>query len=117
MSTDLPYTAHVPDHHPRFLQARFGVQPAHKPGYVSFRVTAKVIETIKGNPLPTIEYFQTHEAPSDGPAGPAATVVISLQRSSDGVLFVLDNGYVFPFSDAVLKAGRARACGRSASPP
>jgi len=103
----LPYTAHV-----QIIAAvpagEIRDSSSHKPGYVNFRVSAKVIETIKGARLPKIEYFETHEAPSAGPRA-GSHVVISLQRNPDGSLFVPDNGYVFPFSEGVLKQARRAA--------
>lgn len=113
----LPYTAHV-QITAAVPAGEIRESSTHKPGYVSFRVTARVIETIKGRHVPKIEYFETHEAPSAGPRA-GSHIVISLQRSPDGVLSVPDNGYAFPISDAVLKQARKAAGGarhRSSKP-
>jgi len=78
-------------------------------GYVRFRVRGAVIETIKGSAVDHIEYFETHEAPTNGPKW-SSRVLVSLRKAPDGTLFAPDNGYVFPATDAVI--GEARKATR-----
>lgn len=74
-------------------------------GVITFRVQATVVEPIKGRAVANVEYLETREAPSAGPH-PGARIVVSLVEGGDGVLFVPDNGYVFPATPEVLRRAR-----------
>lgn len=72
---------------------------------ITFRIRARVVETIKGTDYAHIEYLETREVPSEVPQS-GASLVVSLEAGSDGVLFVPDNGYVFPATPEVLRRAR-----------
>lgn len=100
-----PYTAYVRIESVQVARETIG-QTTGRVALITFLVQASVAETIKGAPHARIEYLETHEAPSEGPR-PGARLVVSLEEGGDGVLFVPDNGYVFPATPKVLRQARA----------
>ncbi len=99
---ELPYTAHV-----HLVKSKAEDKAKNSfPGYVSFEVTAKVIETFKGKEIETLTYYTTHEAPSDGPTVDRE-VVLSLEIDPEsGSYYVPDNGYVFGAREPMLETLR-----------
>ncbi len=76
------------------------------PGYISFKVSATVLETFKGEQLETLTYYTTHEAPSDGPPLDREVVASLEKDKKTGNLYVPDNAYVFGIQPAMLEALR-----------
>lgn len=104
---DTPYTASVRIESVQAAREAQG-SPTGRTGYITFRVRATVVETIKGAGQAHIEYLETREAPAEGPR-PGALLVVSLKEGGDGAHFVPDNGYVFPATPQVLRRARAIA--------
>jgi hypothetical protein len=84
------------------------------PGYVTFHVSATVLESIRGDLSGSITFSQTMEAPGHAPRIGDALVVSLVKR--DGTLLLPDmNGYVFPATPSVLE--RARKASRASAKP